>query len=88
MFGKGENTRSVFLFAVPFAPVLACLEAAQIGFVLLVGIVLFMVLERARPFLAGAVLVLPFAKPHLLAFFWLAFPFHMLIFLQAIQNRC
>jgi Glycosyltransferase family 87 len=40
MFGKGENTRSVFLFAgYLFAPVLACLEAAQIGFVLLIGIV-------------------------------------------------
>ena len=74
MFGKGDDSRSVFLFAgYLFAPVLACLEAAQIGFVLLVGIVFFMVLVRERPFLAGAALVLPFAKPHLLVFFWLAF---------------
>ena len=57
MFGKGENTRSVFLFAVPFAPVLACLEAAQIGFVLLIGIVAFMVFETEQPFLAGAALI-------------------------------
>ena len=73
MFGKDDDLRSVFLFAgYLFAPVLACLEAAQIGFVLLVGIVLFMALERKRPFLAGAVLLLPFAKPHLLVFFWVA----------------
>jgi hypothetical protein len=29
--------------------------------------------EQKRPFLAGAALLLPFAKPHLLVFFWLAF---------------
>jgi len=58
MFGKGENTRSVFLFAgYLFAPVLACLEAAQIGFVLLIGIVAFMVFETEQPFLAGAALI-------------------------------
>jgi Glycosyltransferase family 87 len=74
MFGKGENTRSVFLFAgYLFAPVLACLEAAQIGFVLLIGIVVFMVCDTERPFLAGVALILPFAKPHLLVFFWVAF---------------
>jgi len=71
MFGKGDDLRSVFLFAgYLFAPVLACLEAAQIGFVLLIGIVLFMAFESERPFFAGAALVLPFAKPHLLVFFW------------------
>jgi len=63
MFGKGENTRSVFLFAgYLFAPVLACLEAAQIGFVPLIGIVVFMVFETERPFLAGDALVLRFAS--------------------------
>jgi len=35
--------------------------------------VLFLCLERKRPFWAGAALVLPFAKPHLLVVFWLAF---------------
>jgi hypothetical protein len=74
MFGKGNDLRSVFLFAgYLFAPVLACLEAAQIGFVLLIGIVLFMFYETERPSLAGAALILPFAKPHLLVFFWVAF---------------
>ena len=74
MFGKGDRLRPVFLtVGYLFAPVLACLEAAQIGMVLLIGIVMFLELEEKRPFLAGAVLVLPFAKPHLLIFFWLAF---------------
>jgi len=31
--------------------------------------------ETERPFLAGAALILPFAKPHLLVFFWVAFLF-------------
>jgi glycosyl transferase family 87 len=74
MFGKGDHLRSVFLFVgYLFAPVLACLEAAQIGFVLLIGIVLLMFYETKRPYLAGAALILPFAKPHLLIFFWVAF---------------
>jgi glycosyl transferase family 87 len=74
MFGKGADSRSVFLFAgYLFAPVLACLEAGQIGFALLIGVVLFMFYETERPFLAGAALILPFAKPHLLVFFWVAF---------------
>jgi glycosyl transferase family 87 len=74
MFGKDDKLRPVFLMVgYLFAPVLACLEAAQIGFVLLIGIVLFLEWEEKRPFLAGAALLLPFAKPHLLVFFWLAF---------------
>lgn len=56
-----------------FAPVPACLVAGQIGLVLLLGIALFLWLERGRPFLAGVVLILPFAKPHLLAVAWLVF---------------
>jgi hypothetical protein len=54
-----------------FAPVPACLVAGQMGMVLLLGVVLFLWLEAERPFLAGAALILPFAKPHLLALFWI-----------------
>jgi F0F1-type ATP synthase assembly protein I len=76
MFGKDDKLRPVFLMVgYLFAPVLACLEAGQIGFVLLIGIVLFVFYETERPFLAGAALILPFAKPHLLVFFWVAFLF-------------
>ena len=74
MYGKEDDTRSVFLMVgYLFAPVLACLEAGQIGLVLLIGIVMFMFYEAKRPYLVGAGLILPFAKPHLLVFFWLAF---------------
>ena len=74
MYGKDEKFRSVFLMVgYLFAPVLACLEAGQIGFVLLIGIVLFLFYETKRPFVAGAALILPFAKPHLLVFFFVAF---------------
>ena len=55
-----------------FPPVLCCLTVAQIGLILLLGIVLFLKLHPQRPFLAGAALLLPFAKPHLLVLFWIA----------------
>src|SRR5437016_3111547 len=46
MFSKDDKSRSVFLMiGYLFAPVLACLEAGQIGFVLLIGIVLFLFYE-------------------------------------------
>ena len=73
IFGKTQQSRSLcVVIGYTFAPVLGCLLAAQIGLLLLVGIVLFLVWEEKRPFLAGAALLLPFAKPHLLGFFWLA----------------
>jgi Glycosyltransferase family 87 len=76
MFGKDDKLRPIFLMVgYLFAPVLACLEAGQIGFVLLIGIILFLFYETERPFVAGAALILPFAKPHLLVFFWVAFLF-------------
>jgi len=55
-----------------FAPVPACLVAGQMGIVLLLGFVLFLWWEVKRPYLAGAALILPFAKPHLLSLFWVA----------------
>jgi hypothetical protein len=74
MIGKTQQSRSLcVVVGYTFAPVLGCLLAAQIGLLLLVGIVLFLLWEEKRPFLAGAALLLPFAKPHLLVFFWLAF---------------
>jgi len=69
------------LLAYLFAPVLGCLVLAQIGLLLLLGVVLFLKLEPDRPFLAGAALVLPFAKPHLLVLFWLA------VFLWSLDRR-
>jgi hypothetical protein len=62
---------AVLLVGYLFAPVPACLVAGQMGLVLLLGLVLFLWLEADRPLLAGAALVFPFAKPHLLVLFWI-----------------
>jgi len=59
------------LVAYTFAPVPACLVSGQMGLILMLGIVLFLYLEPNYPIAAGAALILPFAKPHLLVLFWL-----------------
>lgn len=76
MYGGNAGPPSVFwLVGYLFAPVPACLVAGQIGLILLLGITLFLWLEPDHPFLAGAALILPFAKPHLLALVWLVLAF-------------
>lgn len=71
MYGDGPRPSNVFLLTgYLFAPVAACLVAAQLGIVLLLGIVLFLLLEEDRPFLAGAALLIPFAKPHIFGLLW------------------
>jgi hypothetical protein len=72
MYGDGPvRPPTVFLLAgYLFAPVPACLVAGQLGLVLLAGIVLFFFLEERHPFLAGALLLIPFAKPHLFSLLW------------------
>lgn len=69
----GQETRPPTTFPVVaylFAPVPACLVAGQMGVVLLLGLTLFFWAESHHPFLAGASLILPFAKPHLFSLFW------------------
>ncbi len=71
MYGDDGRPPTVFLLAgYLFAPVPACLVAGQLGLVLLLGIVLFFVFEERHPWLAGAVLLIPFAKPHLFTLLW------------------
>jgi hypothetical protein len=71
MYGDGPRPPNVFLLAgYLFAPVAACLVAGQMGIVLLLGIVLFFLLEEEHPFLAGAALLIPLAKPHIFALVW------------------
>jgi len=71
MYGEGIRPPTVFLLAgYLFAPVPACLVAGQLGLVLLLGIVLFFAFEERHPWLAGAVLLIPFAKPHLFTLLW------------------
>ena len=71
MYGAGSQPPAAFLLAgYLFAPVAACLVAGQMGMVLLLGISLFLLLEQDRPFLAGAALLIPMAKPHIFALLW------------------
>jgi hypothetical protein len=82
MYGRDGRPPAIYVMvAYTFAPVPACLVAGQMGLVLLLGLVLFLWLEPDHPFLAGAALVIPFAKPHLLALFWAVF------FLWALIGR-
>jgi hypothetical protein len=68
----GPRPPNAFLLAgYLFAPVVACLVAGQMGMVLLLGIALFLLLEENRPFLAGAALLMPLAKPHIFTLVWL-----------------
>src|SRR5712692_7030293 len=73
MYGDGDGPRppNAFLLAgYLFAPVAACLVAGQMGMVLLLGIALFLLLEEDQPFLAGAALLIPLAKPHIFTLLW------------------
>jgi hypothetical protein len=71
MYGDGPRPPNVFLLVgYLFAPVVACLVAGQLGLVLLLGIVLFLFLEEDHPFLAGAALLIPAAKPHIFMLLW------------------
>ena len=72
MYGDGAvRPPTVFLLAgYLFAPVAACLVAGQLGLVLCAGVVLFFELEDHHPAIAGALLLIPFAKPHLFALLW------------------
>jgi hypothetical protein len=72
--------RNLFsLVGYTFAPVPACLVAGQMGLVLLLGLMIFLWWERDHPFSAGAALILPFAKPHLLSLFWLGVLFWIIV---------
>ena len=77
----GEATpRDLFSIAgYLFAPIPACLVSGQMGLALLLGVILFLWLENRKPLLAGAALVLPFAKPHLLSVFWLILALWMVL---------
>jgi hypothetical protein len=70
LYGSGTPPNLFTLIGYTFAPVPACLVSGQMGLVLALGIVLFLWWEPEHPISAGAALVIPFAKPHLLSLFW------------------
>jgi len=66
------TARRPFVYATYlFAPVLACLVTSQMGFFMMLALVLVLACEPKRDFWAGAALVLPAIKPQLLAIFWI-----------------
>lgn len=70
-YGQKSRPPTAFLFAgYLFAPIAACLVAGQLGIILLLGILLFIQLQERHPVLAGAVLLVPFAKPHVTSLLW------------------
>jgi len=71
--GRRDRRWLGWLIAGAFVPTLFALHAGQIGPLLLLGAVLFLIaLKHDRPFLAGAATVLLAIKPHLAYLLWLA----------------
>ncbi len=63
LHGRPLSRWHLLVFAFP--PTLSCLTAGQLGVFFLLGIVLFLQLHGARPWMAGAALFLCALKPHL-----------------------
>ena len=63
---NGPYERGYMLLAWFFAPALCCIEVGQTGLITLLGLVLFLRLERNQPFWAGVALSLCAVKPHLI----------------------
>lgn len=61
----GRPGSRLHLAGLMFAPVLACLEAGQIGIFFLLGMMVFLVFHERRPAIAGAGLLVCALKPHL-----------------------
>jgi hypothetical protein len=71
LYGDGPKPPPAFtLAAYLFAPVAGCLVGGAMGMVLLLGIALFLLLEREHPLWAGVALLIPLAKPHIFALLW------------------
>jgi hypothetical protein len=69
---NGRPDSLLNLFGFGFPPAVACLMAGQTGILLLLGITLFLLLWKNRPFLAGAALLLCALKPHFFVPFGIA----------------
>jgi len=80
-FRKAFQEAPLHLLAYAFAPVLACLLAAQVALFLTLGLVLFLRWHRSRPFCAGASIWLCLLKPHLFV------PFGVVLLLWIFLTR-
>jgi hypothetical protein len=78
---QGRPTSRWHLFGFLFPPALACLMAGQLGIFILLGLMLFFLLHRVRPFLAGAALLPCTLKPHLLV------PFAVVMLVWIVSSK-
>jgi len=62
---QGRPKSKVHLLGYSFGPALLCIEAGQMGLVVLLGLTCFLRWHGSRPFLAGVSLWLCMLKPHL-----------------------
>jgi hypothetical protein len=79
LHGRPESRFHLLVFGFP--PTLACLMAGQLGICFLLDIVLFLYLNKTRPWLAGASLVFCALKPHLFL------PCVVVMLLQSARKR-
>jgi hypothetical protein len=77
----GRPNTLLYLLGFLFAPAFVCLQAGQISIFFLLGIVLFLYLQEAQPFLAGAALFPCILKPHLFL------PFAIVLLLWVITRN-
>jgi len=78
---NGRPASRWHLLGYVFAPVIACQMAGQLGSFLLLGVVLFFLWHRSRPFLAGIMLLPCALKPHLFL------PFALVLLFWAIDRK-
>ncbi len=68
----GKPNSLLYLLGFLFAPELVCIQAGQISFFFLFGIMLFLTFHESKPWLAGAALLPCTLKPHLFLAFGVA----------------
>lgn len=78
---QGRPKSKVHLLGYSFGPALLCIEAGQMGLVVLFGLACFLRWHGSRPFLAGVSLWLCMLKPHLFV------PFGVVLVAWAVLTR-
>ena len=76
-----DNDAGLHIAAYGFAPLLLCITAGQMSCFLLLGMVLFLLMHRQHPLLAGIALALCMLKPHVLV------PFGVVVGLWIVRER-
>jgi hypothetical protein len=77
----GNPPNRIHLLGYTFGPILICLAAGQIVAFMLIGLVLFLLFYKSRPFTAGIALSVCAIKPHLLL------PFGVALLLWTIHRK-